>query len=261
MTAMPHIEHPRTAIGREGAAVRSDLFETVNDILGLYVEADSIPALIHYLTDSLATKEYKKLAVGTALSYDTVSWARNILDNLVLENANDSIFYEFNDLAVSLAEDTLTWFDLNGAQITRMWELAESPFDIAIHAQAVLGLVLDTIFERTPEPFPFEPSGKLGEEETSEGERAVAAREAVVRVYPNPFSNTFNVQYELANEAGEVRFEVFDLTGRSLLLETVNGVQSGVRSLNLGPCKGFYLLRVVADGRTVKSEKLVCIEQ
>jgi len=34
---------------------------------------------------------------------------------------------------------------------------ARSEFDIAIHAQAVLGLVLDTIFDRTPEPFPDGP--------------------------------------------------------------------------------------------------------
>lgn len=46
---------------------------------------------------------------------------------------------------------------------------ARSEFDIAINAQAVLGLVLDTIFDRTPEPFPdgpdplthFDPNGNI----------------------------------------------------------------------------------------------------
>jgi hypothetical protein len=243
---------------REIMAARNDHFETVNDILGLYVEADSIPALIHYLADSLATKEYKKLAVGTALSYDTISWARAILDSLELENANDSVFYEFEDLAVSLAGDTLTWFALDSGQLVRMWELAESEFDIAIHAQAVLGLVLDTVFERTPEPMIDGPFFRRDEESTDEPVRSLAVKN--IKVYPNPFSNSFNVEYALEQETSELTIEVFDLVGRNVRSTKLSNVQSGKVTIDLNECLGIYLLRMMADGKQIHNQKVVCLQ-
>jgi hypothetical protein len=247
-------------IRRELMMARSDHFETVNEILGLYVEADSIPALITYLVDSLGTPEYRKLAVGTALSYDTVSWARTILDNLDLENANDSAFYEFNDIAVSLAEDTLTWFALDSVQRSRMWELAESPYDIAINAQAVLGLVLDTIFERTPEPLPTAPSAKMGEEEPeTEAQQRVLSTQSI-KVFPNPFRNSFNVEYVLETDAQELRTEVFDLMGKKVKEVVLRNVQSGTVSIDLGQCLGIYLLRMEADSRRIHQQKVVCVQ-
>jgi hypothetical protein len=242
---------------REIMKARSDHFEVVNSILGLYVEADSIPALISYLVDSLATPEYRRLAVGTALSADTVQWARSILENLDLQNTNDSTFYEFHDLALSLAEDTLTWFSLDSTQLVRMWELAESPFDVAIHAQAVLALVLDIVIERTPEPLPSSHSGKMGEEEGTEA-RSLTAQS--VRVFPNPFRNSFNVEYVLETDARELRMEVFDLMGKKVKEVVLRNVQSGTVSIDLGQCLGIYVLRIEADRRRVHQQKVVCVQ-
>jgi len=242
---------------REIMKARSDHFEVVNSIMGLYVEADSIPALIGYLVDSLATPEYRRLAVGTALSADTVQWARSILESLDLQNTNDSTFYEFHNLALSLAEDTLTWFSLDSTQLVRMWELAESPFDVAIHAQAVLALVLDIVIERTPEPLPSSHSGKMGEEEGTEA-RSVTAQS--VRVFPNPFRNSFNVEYVLETDARELRMEVFDLMGKKVKEVVLRNVQSGTVSIDLGQCLGIYVLRIEADRRRVHQQKVVCVQ-
>jgi len=174
--------------------------------------------------------------------------------------ANDSIFYEFNDIAVSLAEDTLPWFALDSVQRSRMWELAESPYDIAIHAQAVLGLVLDTIFERTPEPLPTAPSAKMGEEEPeTEAQPRVPSTQSI-KVFPNPFRNSFNVEYVLEADARELRTEVFDLMGKKVKEVVLRNVQSGTVSIDLGQCLGIYLLRMEADSRRIHQQKVVCVQ-
>jgi len=213
------------------------------------------------MVDSLGTPEYRKLAVGTALSYDTVSWARTILDNLDLENANDSAFYEFNDIAVSLAEDTLPWFALDSTQLSRMWELAESDFEVAIHAQAVLGLVLDTIFERTPEPLPDGPSFKAGDEDMPEEPVTPAVAASDINVFPNPFQNSFQVTYLLEKEASLLSVEVFDLMGRSVHGAEHFKVQSGTVHIDLEECLGVYILRITADGKRIHNQKVVCLQR
>jgi len=80
-------------------------------------------------------------------------------------------------------------------------------------------------------------------------------------IYPNPFKNSFNVSYMLEKEAGEVRFEVYDLVGRKIITERADKTQSGTVKLNLGECNGIYLLKVFADNKAVHKEKLVCLQR
>jgi hypothetical protein len=118
------------------------------------------------------------------------------------------------------------------------------------------------IIARWPEQLPEEPSLKLSEEEEVVAEHVgPGLKDEHVNVYPNPFQNAFTVQYSFPEEVRELRFEVFDLTGRKLLEEKVMNTTSDSRLLDLGHCRGLYLLRVTADGRRVRSEKLICIER
>jgi hypothetical protein len=249
-------------IEREKEIAETDRYHVITAHLQTFIDKDDVSdstyAMIHYLTDSISGKQWKQLAVGTALSLDTLTWARTLLDSLDLLNAEDTAFYDLHNLAIILREDTLTWLDMDSTQRVLITGLAIGETMMKSYAEAVLALVDDTSLVRFPEEFDI-PSERRGEEETPS--TTIVRESERVKVYPNPFSNSFNVQYELVSEAKEVRFEVFDLTGRRLLSETASGVQTGTRVLNLGPCKGFYLLRVTADERTVSSQKLVCIEQ
>lgn len=85
--------------------------------------------------------------------------------------------------------------------------------------------------------------------------------ESNVKVYPNPFSNEFTVSYTLSDTVSELKFEVFDLTGRLILNEYVNSTFTGTRTLTVGDCKGLYVLRMSADGQAIRSEKLICIHE
>jgi len=250
-------------IEREKEFAETNRYRVVTEHLQSFLDKDSIPdstyMMIHYLTDSIVGRQWKQLAVGTALSLDSVSWARTLLDNIPLENEEDTAFYDLHNMAIALREDTLTWLDMNLTQRALIEGLADGETMMKGYAEAILSMLDDTILVRIPEEFVL-PSERLGEEDVPPAPTIVERTEHI-KVYPNPFSNIFNVHFELANEAKEVRFEVFDLTGRRLLSETASGVQTGTRILNLGPCKGLYLLRITADGRTVNTEKLVCVEQ
>ena len=248
-----------TTIKREMDRLKTDLFLTEFNIISFYADADSMPDLVNYLVDSLGEKDYRKLAVGVCLQYDSVEWAREILDDIILEDENDTAFYEYNDVAVSLAEDDLTWFGMDGTQKAKVAELSLSDYEVAVHAQAVLRLVDDSVYVRLPEVMEG-GSGKWDEEE----EPVVEEEENMLKnisIYPNPFTNNFNVNYVLEQEAINFSIEVYDLLGRSILTRKIQKTASGTINIDLGECLGIYVLYIYADDKQVHKEKLICLQK
>jgi hypothetical protein len=127
------------------------------------------------------------------------------------------------------------------------------------YAEAVLALRSDSSITRTPEPLPELPSERRGQEEVNQQLDRSATADVVV--YPNPFLNDFNVNYSLNDEAETLRFEVFDMTGRRIRDTTVRNTTQGIVTVDLSPCIGLYMLRVVADGEVVHFNKLICLER
>lgn len=256
-------DYPRTltVIKRETDVLQSDWFDAVENIIYLYSEADSTGELLSYLNDSLGTKDYKKLAIGLALESDSIIIARSMLDSLTLENEADTAFYEYYDLATELAEDSLTWFDMDSLQRVKINEIAESSYEENTLAQGVIALVDDTLFFRIPEALP-DSSGKWDENETPpQQNQTIAPANEQVQIYPNPFSNSFTVSYTLAKEALLVETEVYDVLGRTVAKYTDNNISAKTRQINIGTCNGIYLCRVKADGKVIHQSKQVCMGQ
>jgi hypothetical protein len=184
-------------------------------------------------------------------------WARNILDSLSLETADDSVFYDYHDLAISLKEDTLTWFDMDSTQHALVNSIAAGSSSVKLRAQAVQTIIGDSVYARLPEQLPGTMEFRLAQEEPV-SEPIVS--ESKLTVFPNPFSNEFTVSYVLPDTAKRVVFEVIDLAGRVIYRKSIAAVYKGSEVLTIGDCKGFYLLRVMADDRTVKTVKIICTE-
>jgi len=255
-------------IEREKEMGETERFQVAMDYLDIFMDRDTIPdstyLAIHYMVDSLATKEWQWLAAGTAISLDTLTWAKDLLLGLDLENAEDSAFFALHYLAVTLKEDTLSWMDMDSTQRALIAGIAEGGTLMRENAQTILALLSDTSVARWPEQIPEAPSFKLSEEEEEEetdNPESGGLKAELVKVYPNPFQNTFTVQYEFADDVHELRFEVFDLTGRRVKDLLVQQTRSGSQTLSLDGCKGLYLLRVSADNRMVRTEKLICLER
>jgi hypothetical protein len=85
--------------------------------------------------------------------------------------------------------------------------------------------------------------------------------ETMVTVFPNPFSNNFNLSYSLPSEAQNLQVEVFDLIGRSVKTVQLENVQNGQMTIELGECRGIYILRMTADGKQVHQQKMVCLSR
>jgi len=79
-----------------------------------------------------------------------------------------------------------------------------------------------------------------------------------VAVYPNPFSDQIRVEIEAQKQLNEIRVELFDVYGRSLLVETRQNVSAFNESFNLqNYSSGLYLLKVSENGKAVLSRKLM----
>jgi hypothetical protein len=89
----------------------------------------------------------------------------------------------------------------------------------------------------------------------------VEESETMVTVFPNPFSNNFNLSYSLPSEAQNLQVEVFDLIGRSVKTVQLENVQNGQMTIELGECLGIYILRMTADGKQVHQQKMVCLSR
>jgi len=244
------------------AIAKTQRHRTIMDYLDGHLDRDSIIdstyIAINYML-ALGDKEMHKLAIGSTISLDTLTWARTLLDTMAIDNEEDTAFYDWHDLALSLKEDTLTWFALDSTQLSLVQIIATDSTAMKGYAEAVLALLNDSSITRTPEPLPELPSERRGEEEMFEQVASDAIADVVV--FPNPFLNDFTIKYALNYEAKELRFEVFDMTGRRIRDALVNNTKQGTIMVDLSPCIGLYMLRVVADGEVVHSNKLICIER
>lgn len=174
-----------------------------------------------------------------------------------MRSAEDTAFYDLHDLAITLREDTLTWFDMDSTQKVLIDELAEGETMMKGYAEAVLALLDDTSLVRIPEEFEI-PSERRGIEEP---ETLWTASSEKVTVYPNPFSNNFELSYALGHEVRELQIEVFDLVGRNVKAMRFGKVQTGQISIGLDECLGLYVLRITADNRQIHQQKLICLGQ
>ena len=93
------------------------------------------------------------------------------------------------------------------------------------------------------------------EEESSSAERSLP-----LHSFPNPFSSSCTVSYQL-DEASHVTLSVFDLSGRLIKTITDEFAPAGIYSENFdgsGLCSGVYLIRLRA-GNAVTSKRCVVV--
>jgi hypothetical protein len=77
---------------------------------------------------------------------------------------------------------------------------------------------------------------------------------------PNPFSNITTIRYNL-NKASDLKFELTDMSGRSVLVKNLNNLEAGEHSLELNAselAKGIYIYSFELNG--FKTTKRLVIE-
>lgn len=95
----------------------------------------------------------------------------------------------------------------------------------------------------------FDPTVSINEE---------AINESNLVLYPNPASNSANLEYNLTNKS-DVEINVVDITGKSVYSEKINSQNSGSQKLNLNTSdynEGVYFVTLITNG-TKTTKKLV----
>ncbi len=238
----------------------SEWRQVIFDIADHYADADSIPFSIGYLADSTsADKSFRKMAAMAAIEYDTLGWARSLLDSVAIEDGNDSAFYQFTDLALSLREDSLSWFAMDSMQRTIIQGLAATSFEVKVNAEAVLSLIGDTLFPHIPEPLPDSGYFRMAEQ-TQPQTQVYQQDKNKFKVYPNPSESSFTLSYSLANKS-TIEVTLSDLTGRTLFNKRLTDTEFGELIFDPGSCNGMYILRISDELKQIYNQKLVCLSK
>lgn len=79
-----------------------------------------------------------------------------------------------------------------------------------------------------------------------------------VKFFPNPVSDVLNIQYS-GKRLNEMQVEIFDITGKSVLLQMLNKVESGQNiGLNVRILRsGVYLCKLLSDKQIIATGKFV----
>ena len=88
------------------------------------------------------------------------------------------------------------------------------------------------------------------------------AQTGVVRIYPNPFAHTFQVDLYNPTAGNKADVELLDFTGKILYTQHAGMLPAGKASIRIDPGKrylapGIYFVRVIVNGIPVKRAKLV----
>jgi hypothetical protein len=86
------------------------------------------------------------------------------------------------------------------------------------------------------------------------------------RIYPNPFSEDFNIDLYNSSATNRVSAEIYDLAGRRLYRRDFNHVSIGNITLRVQPQSsklnpGVYIVQVKVNGHIVQSSKLVKVKK
>lgn len=81
---------------------------------------------------------------------------------------------------------------------------------------------------------------------------------STVNLFPNPVNDVLNIQYS-GNSLNEMQIEIFDVTGKSILVQKFYNVESGQQiSLNVNSLrKGIYLCKIHSDKQIIRIEKFI----
>ncbi|MBL7699543.1 MAG: fibronectin type III domain-containing protein [Chitinophagaceae bacterium] len=92
--------------------------------------------------------------------------------------------------------------------------------------------------------------------------RNAAAQTSVVKMYPNPFTDYVNLEFNNSSANNKISVEVYDLTGRISYRKNVGTLPEGRNTIKLGAAEarmktGVYIVTLSVNGKTIKANKIM----
>ena len=93
-----------------------------------------------------------------------------------------------------------------------------------------------------------------------------SAATSVVKMYPNPFNDYINLDFNNSSANNKVSIEVYDLSGRLSYRRMVGKLPEGGNTLRLGAAEagmntGVYIVTLSVNGKSIQANKIVRLAQ
>jgi len=246
-----------TSLNREIRHYGGWTHQYANEVVLHYVENEEWDSAKAYM-DTVNLYPLRLALLGTELSDGNWDEADSSLARLPLITTNDTAVYDLFGLLIGLGRDTLTILDMSSSDSLRVQEIAaDSTLDAAVMAKGILSVLLDTMYFQIPEQMPEEPSERRGMEE----EAITPPTEAeYFKVYPNPFTNSTTVEYDLGKECNlGCELRLFDLQGRVILQQRL-WTENGKGRIDVDMThysNGVYYCALYGNEQMLQTEKLI----
>jgi hypothetical protein len=177
---------------------------------------------------------------------------------------NDTAVYDLYDMMITLGRDSLTILNMNSTDSTRVQQIAaDTTLDAGVMAKGILSILLDTLYFEMPEPIPPLPSNRLGQEEPENEVVESPTETDFFKVYPNPFSNSTTIAYDLGKECElGCELRLFDIQGRIIMQELLYS-ESGKGSITVDMSRysnGIYYCALYGSKQLLQTEKLILMK-
>ena len=92
------------------------------------------------------------------------------------------------------------------------------------------------------------------------------AEASVVKMYPNPFNDFINVNFNNTSANNNISMEVYDLSGRMSYRRMIGKLPEGGNTLRLGAVEsgmttGIYIVTLSVNGKSIQANKIVRLAQ
>jgi hypothetical protein len=124
--------------------------------------------------------------------------------------------------------------------------------------QASSGVVSNSVLDSVPQV-----ESVRDRQNTHEGRAAVTS---VVKMYPNPFNDYINMDFDNASASNNVSIEVYDLSGRLSYRRMIGKLPQGGNTIRLGAVEagmntGVYIVTLSVNGKSIQANKIVRLAQ
>ena len=189
------------------------------------------------------------ILVQHKIDKDSILYAESLLATLPQEREEQIQYRQLYQLVIDLQKANRTLFDLNPEEIVLLTNIANSSTKTAYKAQTLLYAYNGTEY---PVILPYLADGNTENTWITLFKNDVGSTQ-IQPLTPNPSSETSYLHYEIAEQTTAV-FELYDLTGRLLLQQTLRG--KGTYSLSAANySSGMYLYRISIAGKSMYQNK------
>lgn len=201
------------------------------------------------------SKDAKKLLIPIYVFADSLVKARHYLDDsLALTNYEDSMYYAFYNILLTLAEDTLELEDMDAGQLTLMDSIANADVLVKANAQAVLEIIKGNNYDHDPEEI---SSLRMAHQPVKQH---VSQSSIVLENFPNPFSEGTVIKFNAAEKNKSTQIIIEDLLGSRLKMYNVHVGETKVEITKGVLPTGIYLYSLWVDGAKLKSNKMIVLQ-